>query len=229
MKKTCHKAQQDKVDAVYLLGQLIIWARGQKPTRCHEVRIEQWPFRIYPPQYQIVACVDEGVVCPQILANYQTASVFNISAETFEAMQGIAVVHHRGGAERVPVKTIELPEEQTRLLAPGEATDGSGVPSPFALSSGDLPFPFMLSKLFETGRSEDIKFLSRSDVGLHNATGYSNSFSFTEAFQNAVSNLPPDAHPYPDKLINVRVLSVGANYGGIAGLDRLYVTVASFY
>lgn len=103
------------------------------------------------------------------------------------------------------------------------------MPFPFAAISGDVPFPFSLSELFETGRGEDIKFLTGSEVGLHTATGYSESFSFTEAFQNAIGNLPPDPDPFPDKLTNVTVVRVGANFGGIAGLSRMFVTVISFY
>jgi hypothetical protein len=228
MTKVCHKAQQDRVGAAYVLGQLVIWASGQKPTVCHEVRIEQWPFRIYPPQYQIVACAEENVVCPQRIGTYRTAMAFSVSRETFEAMGGYAMVHHRDGVEKVPVIVIDRPkewaEERVSLLGAG-----GGELAQSGEAGGDVPFPFLLGDLFESGDAEKINFLRQADVGLHTATGYSNSFSFTEAFQNAVSNLPPDQNPYPDKMISVRVTRVGATYGGIAGLSRMYVTVASFY
>jgi hypothetical protein len=229
MSNTCLKTQQDKIGALYILGQLIIFAEGQKPTPCHKVRIEHWPFRIYPPQYQIVACIDEGVICPQMVVLYKASSFFSVSRETLDAMGGYAVVHHRDGVEKVQVNVIELPEKRTKLLAVKEAGGGGGMPSPFSASGGDVPFPFSLSELFETGRGEDIKFLNRNDVSLHTATGYSNSFSFTEAFQNAIENLPPDPDPFPDKLTNVTVVRVGGNFGGFAGLSRMYVTVVSFY
>ena len=83
--------------------------------------------------------------------------------------------------------------------------------------------------VIETGRGEDIQILSGDKVKLHTATGYSNSFLFTEAFQDAIANLPPDNNSYPDKLINVSVVQTGAEFGGIAGLNRMYVTVASNY
>jgi hypothetical protein len=229
MSKVCEKAQQETIGAVYILGQLIIWAKGPKPTPCHEVRIERWPYRIYPPQYQVVACVDEGRICPQMLVTYSIAAYFSISNETLEAMGGVAVVHHRGGAEKIRIDVIKLPQEQTKEFAPENARGGDGMPSPFAATSNDLPFPFSLSRMIETGRGEDVKFLARSEVGLHTATGYSESFSFREAFQNAIGNLPPDTNSYPDKLTNVRAVAVGANFGGIAGLNRMYVTVSSFY
>lgn len=229
MKRMCNKAQLSKSGAIYVLGQLIIWAEGTVPTPCYEARVERAPIRIYPPQYQVVACIDEGVVCPRVVTPYKKPGFFAISKKTLEAMAGVAVLHHQDGAERIPIKVIELPKEQTKLLASDELTDEGGMPFPFALGGGDVPFPFSLSGLLETGRAEDIKFLTRNEVGLHTATGYSNSFSFTEAFQDAIGNLPPDANPFPDKLTNVRVVGVGANFGGIAGLNRMYVTVASFY
>ncbi len=192
MKTVCNKAQLEKSGALYALGQLIIWSQGQKPTRCHKARIERWPYRIYPPQYQVVACVDEGVICPQMVVPYTTAASFTVPQETLDAMGGVAVLHHRDGAEKVPLEVIKLSAEQTKLAAEEDA------------GGGGMPFPFSLAKVIETGRGEDIQILSGDRVKLHTATGYSNSFSFTEAFQDAIGNLPPDNDSYPDKLINAR-------------------------
>jgi hypothetical protein len=217
MKTVCNKAQLSKSGAIYVFGQLIISAGGKKPTRCHTARVERWPYRIYPPQYQVVACIDEGVICPQMEVPYATAASFSISQETLDAMGGVAVLHHRDGAEKVPVKVIELSAEQTEFAA-AQDTGGGGMPSPFSLA-----------KVIETGRGEDIKIFSGDKGKLHTATGYSNSFSFTEAFQDAIGNLPPDDDPFPDKLMNVSVVRTGAEFGGIAGLNRMYVTVSSFY
>jgi len=217
MTTTCNKTQLSKSGAIYVLGQLIIWAEGMKPTMCHRARVERWPFRIYPPQYQVVACIDSGVICPQMEVPYATAASFTVSEETLDAMGGVAVLHHRDGAENVPVQVIRLSAKQTKLAA-REAKGGDGMPS-----------PFRLSKVIETGRAEDLEILSGDDVKLHSATGYSESFSFTEAFQDAIANLPPDLNPFPDKLIEVTVTRVGANFGGIAGFNRMFVTVASFY
>lgn len=91
-----------------------------------------------------------------------------------------------------------------------------------------MPFPFVYAKLLETERAEDIQ-LPTDEVSVHTATGYSNSFSFTEAFQDAVANLPPDPNPFPDKLTNVFVRAIGGNFGGIAGFHRLFVTVTAYY
>ena len=53
------------------------------------------------------------------------------------------------------------------------------------------------------------------------ATGYSSTFSFEEAFQNAIAQLPP---LFPDELQQFVVLETGAVVGGIAGIRELYVT-----
>jgi hypothetical protein len=57
------------------------------------------------------------------------------------------------------------------------------------------------------------------------AIGYSESFSFDEAFQEAVKNLPASMPPYPDYLSSVVVIETGAVFGGIAGIRKLYVKV----
>ena len=142
MGRTCSNAHLERSGAVYLLGQLVIWVEGQKPTRCHEIQVERWPIRIYPAQYQVVACIDDGVICPQMQVPYRRAATFSISHETLEAMGGVAILHHRDGTTKVPIKAIELPEDQTKLL---RETGGDGMPSPFAVGSSELPFPLSLS------------------------------------------------------------------------------------
>jgi hypothetical protein len=57
------------------------------------------------------------------------------------------------------------------------------------------------------------------------ATGYSNNFSFDEAFRDAIDNLPPMDPPYPDYLEMIKVVETGAMIGGIAGLHRMYVKI----
>lgn len=59
------------------------------------------------------------------------------------------------------------------------------------------------------------------------AVGYSDTFDFREAFQDAVRHLPPDPNPFPDKLITVRVLETGGLFGGIAGFHKLFVRVSA--
>jgi hypothetical protein len=58
------------------------------------------------------------------------------------------------------------------------------------------------------------------------ATGYSERFSFEEAFADARRQLPPVEPPHPDFMEYVRVEEIGSESGGIAGFDHLYVKVA---
>lgn len=57
------------------------------------------------------------------------------------------------------------------------------------------------------------------------ATGYSDRFSFDEAFRDAVENLPPPDHEFPDQLTTVTVTNVGALFGGIVGFNKMFVSV----
>lgn len=57
------------------------------------------------------------------------------------------------------------------------------------------------------------------------AIGYSDEYSFEEAFRNALSQLPSPACTYPDQLTRTEVVRIGSETGGIAGLDRLYMVV----
>src|SRR5436305_12959056 len=103
MNTTCNKTELSKSGAIYVPGQLIIWAKGTKPTPCHKAWIERWHYRIYPPQYQVVACVDEGVICPQMVVPNARATSFAAPRETLVANGGLAVVPNRAGCMKVPV------------------------------------------------------------------------------------------------------------------------------
>jgi hypothetical protein len=67
------------------------------------------------------------------------------------------------------------------------------------------------------------------EIHRYEATGYSSSFSFDEAFQDAIENLPLDPDPGPDKLYEYRVECIGAQVGGFPGFNRMYVTVSVVY
>ena len=54
------------------------------------------------------------------------------------------------------------------------------------------------------------------------AIGYSADFSFEDAFQDAISKLPP---LYPDELQNFVVTETGAVIGGLLGLRTMFVKV----
>lgn len=58
------------------------------------------------------------------------------------------------------------------------------------------------------------------------AFGYSDDYDFGAALKDAIDKLPPRGGGIPDWLAQYRVLEVGAEIGGIAGFDRLYVKIA---
>ena len=57
------------------------------------------------------------------------------------------------------------------------------------------------------------------------ATGYSDSFDFAEAFRDAIGKLPDRGAGIPDWLYTYEVTSIGAEIGGIAGFNHMYVKV----
>ncbi len=57
------------------------------------------------------------------------------------------------------------------------------------------------------------------------ATGYSNAFDFAEAFRDAMGHLPDQGAGIPDWLSRYVVVEIGAEIGGIVGLNRMYVRV----
>ena len=61
--------------------------------------------------------------------------------------------------------------------------------------------------------------------GADQVTGFSKDLSFEEAFSDALLKLPGVQYPHPDQLERVRVLEIGALFGGIAGFRDLTVTV----
>jgi hypothetical protein len=60
-------------------------------------------------------------------------------------------------------------------------------------------------------------------IGRTEAIGYSQAFDFTEAFRDAIGKIPIPR--IPDWLATYTVLDIGAQIGGIAGFNRLYVRV----
>jgi hypothetical protein len=57
--------------------------------------------------------------------------------------------------------------------------------------------------------------------------GYSLDYNFKEAFQAAIGNIPPDprAEGTADLLFTYEVVAIGAEIGGFAGFNHMYVSV----
>jgi hypothetical protein len=57
------------------------------------------------------------------------------------------------------------------------------------------------------------------------ATGYSEAYDFAEAFRDAIGQLPDRRADIPNWLATYEVVSMGAEIGGIARLNHMYVMV----
>ena len=193
--KICQLAEVKRASAVYFFGRLLITVQGEKPNPCYTITIQKSPLTIYPPQYIARACVDTGKICPQVITPYRVSSLF-ISARVERITLKTA-----GGDISVDVRQVAGPD---KFHASGAGED-HGQPSIRLTDSHEV----------EIGKS----------VQPREATGYSENFSFDEAFRDAVANLPPSEPPYPDELTTVTVTNIGALFGGFVGFNKMFVSV----
>lgn len=208
MSKACSPAERDHISAVHVMGRLIITATGTKPSPCYDVKVERSPLLIFPPAYVVEQCLVPGRICPQMRTPYRAVGVFHtLPTES-------VTVYHRDGHDTVPVHVIDDPL--------GSTAEGAAAPA-VGSGAGSLRF----GNFVETGDISEIT--ATRPARRVDATGYSSTFSFEEAFEDAVKHLPPDPHPFPDKLTSVHVEAIGAEYGGIAGLHRLFVRVSTHH
>jgi hypothetical protein len=83
----------------------------------------------------------------------------------------------------------------------------------------------------ETARSETFALSNTADplsgalLPADEAVGYSNAWDLGEALREAARGLPPRRPDVADWLSRYEVVSIGAEIGGIAGLNRLFVRV----
>jgi hypothetical protein len=104
------------------------------------------------------------------------------------------IVHHDGGQLEVKVEDAPV----------GAATSSSG-------PAGEV----RVSNLYDP--------LNGDELPLNEAVGYSTSWDFGQAFRAAVTALPQQEPETPDWLSHYEVVSVGAEIGGIAGFNHLWV------
>lgn len=232
MAEKCDLATKETLSAVWTLNRLFIVATGHKPSPCYEVKVMRRPELIFPPRYAVVQCRPEDAVCPRVVTPYRAVGVF-----TSAAVEEITV-YHQDGWEDVRVTIIEDPAlgasgPGLTAAAAGEAAaqpaaGNSGVAEGSGAGNGAPALsPLRLGRFLESGRAQDIERLGTPRRV--QATGYSAAYSFDEAFRDAISNLPPDENPFPDKLTTIHVVDVGAMFGGFVGLSQMYVTVETFY
>lgn len=98
MSASCELADRDTIRILQCDGNILICATGDLPSPGFEVKIEQSPLRIFPPQYLVIRCRLPGVF-PQVVTPYQICRSFPLA----EAVNEITV-HHAGGNDRVTVE-----------------------------------------------------------------------------------------------------------------------------
>lgn len=158
-------------------------------------------------------------------------------------------VRHVDGEDAVPVEFTEedlvdivlsLSLEDSHDVEIGNIeTDDLGPPPPPPPSPAiQAPAPAPISASASVSQSsaglglppagKPVPILSDINVRYREATGYSNSLSFDEAFADAIKKLPPPAVKFPDMLETVEVVHIGGSFGGIAGFHRLEVRVRAY-
>lgn len=225
MKEYCSPAKHDQIGAIYVYRTLIIWAKVTAPNQFYYAGIKRNPAKINPPMYDLDIC-HKGFV-PQVYNPTQLSVVSSFDVP--QPNEDHVPVNTSEGRIEVPLFVLApIPFDPTEAISHFSATgsDRNLQPASSIGASGMLSLPVNMSKVFETGNSEAVEIPESLDqLQIVRATGYSYAFSFDEAFQDAVSNLPPDDRGIMDWLTTVHVESIGAEYGGIAGIMRMRVSV----
>jgi hypothetical protein len=134
--------------------------------------------------------------------------------------------------------TIEPPEFIAKWYAhPGPCVDVvtpyayqevffiGGMPETVKLHHADGDFQVPVQDLTQELVEDPARAELALGYRLGEATGYSDAFDFAEAFRDAISLLPDRGVDIPDWLYTYEVTSIGAEIGGIAGFNRMYVKV----
>ncbi|HEU0122712.1 MAG TPA: hypothetical protein VFQ91_19425 [Bryobacteraceae bacterium] len=145
------------------------------------------------------------------------------------------------GTKPTPCYQVLIRLRPERILPPWVEVvwrEGGGpcadVVTPYAAHSYPIPFPAADTVTVVTAdghqevpiQEEPLALAAHAlDGGGVTATGYSHTFQFDEAFQNAIDSLPQARPRIPDMLYRITVLETGADIGGFIGLHRMFVTV----
>lgn len=220
MKLSCQLAKTDTLNAVYTMGKLVIQATGNKPA-ADTVRISRSPLMIYPPQYVVNQCRTGGGMAPGLMVPYTCNESF-LTAPPVAPFE--ITIYDVSGPHQIKIKIIDDP---IKVQAPAGEPKVVGGEIPIPVHSAS-PAPLVMSNLFALGTATASKATTKAPQPVQ-STGYSNEFSFEEAFTDAIKNLPPDPNPYPDKQIHINVVGVGALLGGILGEHKMFVSISSVY
>ncbi|MGH3696596.1 MAG: hypothetical protein ACRDRX_21845 [Pseudonocardiaceae bacterium] len=95
---SCELAQRSRIRAFRARQYVLIIAEGETPTPGFDVRIEQSPLKIFPPQFNVLQCPRSGIF-PQVITPYLVAE-----AVRYPEDQATVTVHHADGADQVKIE-----------------------------------------------------------------------------------------------------------------------------
>lgn len=186
--------------AIYFNGYLAIRATIDVTATNEAAYIERSPILIFPPSHDFYACERQtSAIGGDVILPQTVTQLFPTPGGRPEKITLIA----RSNQIEIDVRPADpwVPSTLTRLANFKRGTNGA----PLVAEGGEVPHPF-------------------SDVFNDTATGYSSSFNFEEAFRDAVAKLPPPKSI--DELTSVVVTGIGAEFGGIAGIQQMWVSVS---
>lgn len=197
----------DSARAVYHDGVLVIHAVIEVTATNYEPYLERSPLMIFPPpndfsamQKQVADFGGQIIIAKEVTQTFPQPGgkpdAITISAKSDKLSVKVEEMDPLAPSTQVLRGAFKSGQEGGAV-----AVDGGG--------GGEVPSPFKDAKAFND-----------------TAIGYSNALSFEEAFSDAVRKLPASPQPTADALISVRVTGMGGEFGGIAGIHRLWVSVS---
>lgn len=117
MADKCELSDRTEIRIFYCEGEIVISATGELPDSGWDVKIEQSPLRIFPPQYNLIRCRRAGIHLP-VITPFKVSATFPMAERVPEI-----TVHHREGSDKVAVR--DCPEELAGYG--GASVAGSGI------------------------------------------------------------------------------------------------------
>ena len=98
MSLSCELGERSSIRIYQCNGNILICAEGDLPSPGFDVKIEQSPLRIFPPQFNLIRCRRSGVF-PQVITPYRICRSFPLGDRVPEI-----TVHHAEGSDQVAVE-----------------------------------------------------------------------------------------------------------------------------
>jgi hypothetical protein len=194
----------DAARAVYHDGFLVVHAVISVTATNFEPYLERSPILIFPPPNEFSAMEKQTAdVGGQIIIPKSVTQQFPQPADKPDSI----TISAKSNKLSVKVDEMDPLAPSTQVLR-GAFKSGEEARVVATNGGGEIPSPHKEAMAFND-----------------TAIGYSQSFSFEDAFSDAVRKLPAVPQPI-DGLTSVRVTGVGGEFGGIAGIQRLWVSVS---